>query len=62
MSDNKAEVGAPDRRRVAAEEPYEVDHFARKHGISPDEAKELISRFGNDRATLDREAEKMKLH
>ena len=62
MSDNKAEVGAPDRRRVAGNEPYEVDYFARKHAISTDEAKDLISRFGNDRATLDREAAKITRH
>jgi hypothetical protein len=62
MADNKAEIGAPDRRRVAAEEPYEVEYLARKHGLTTDEARELIERFGNDRATLDREAERHRLH
>ena len=62
MADNKAEIGAPDRRRVAAEEPYEVEYLARKHGLTTDEARELIARFGNDRATLDREAERLRLH
>jgi hypothetical protein len=62
MADKKAEIGAPDGRRVAAEEPSEVAHLARRHGLSADEARDLIARFGNDRATLDREAEKMRLH
>lgn len=62
MADNKAEIGAPDRRRVAAEQTYEVEHLASKHGLTADEARELIARFGNDRATLDREAEKKRLH
>jgi hypothetical protein len=62
MADDKSEIGGPDRRRVAADEPYEVEHFASKFGLSADEARELISRFGNDRATLEREAERKRLH
>lgn len=59
MSDDKNNRGEPDRGRVAGDEPYEVEYFARKHGLSADQARELIGRFGNDRATLDREAGKL---
>lgn len=62
MSDNKTIVGEPDRSRVAGGERYELQHFASRHGISTDEAKTLIERFGNDRETLEREAAKLTRH
>jgi hypothetical protein len=45
---------------VSGSEGYEVEHFARKHGITADQARELIARIGNDRAELDRAAEQLK--
>ena len=59
MPDNKSQVGEPDRSRVAAAERYEVQHLAERTGISTDEARELIEKFGNDRETLEREAAKL---
>ena len=59
MSDDKKNTGEPDRSRVAASEPYEVSHFASKHGISAEKARELVERHGNDREVLDREAAKL---
>jgi hypothetical protein len=58
MADDKSKQGA-DRRTVAGGEDYEVEHFARKHGISAEQVRDLIARFGNDRETLDREASKL---
>jgi hypothetical protein len=60
MADDKTKVGAADRRQVAGGEEYEVDYFAQKHGISREQAQSLISRHGNDRETLDREAQKLR--
>jgi 3-hydroxyisobutyrate dehydrogenase-like beta-hydroxyacid dehydrogenase len=60
MADNKSQVGEPDRSRVVAAEHYEVQHLAERTGISTDEARELIERFGNDRDTLEREAAKLR--
>ena len=60
MSDNKSNVGEPDRSRVAASERYEVQHLAERTGISTSEAMELIERFGNNRGTLEREAMRLK--
>ena len=57
MPDDKSKTGGSDRRKVAAGQDYEVDHFARKHGISRDEARKLIDRIGNDREKLDAAAE-----
>ena len=60
MSDDKTNRGAGDRARVAGDEGYEVEYFARKHNISVEQAGQLIKTHGNDRETLDREAEKLK--
>ena len=60
MSDDKSKRGGADRDRVAGGEGYEVDYFARKHGISPADAERLINRVGNNREKLDAEAERLK--
>lgn len=56
MSDDKANRGEPDRSRVSGEEDYEVEYFAERHGITPDQARELIAKHGSDRAKLDEAA------
>lgn len=60
MADDKKNVGEPDRSRVSGSEDYEVQHFASENGISAEQVLDLISRFGNDRETLTREAKKLK--
>lgn len=59
MTDDKSKQGQQDRRKVAGEEPYEVAYFASKHGLSQEQARELIERIGNDRTELDAAEEKM---
>ena len=59
MSDDKSKRGGGDRDRVAGGETYEVDYFARKHGISRAEAERLIKEVGNDREKLDEAAAKL---
>ncbi|MBX3573202.1 MAG: DUF3606 domain-containing protein [Mesorhizobium sp.] len=56
MSDDLNDRGAQDRSRVAAEEPYEVAYFARKHGLSSERAREIIDRYGPSREACDRAA------
>jgi hypothetical protein len=60
MADNKTKKGAGDRRQVAAGEGYEVGYFARKHGISTDQAEKLIAKVGNNREKLNAAASKLK--
>ena len=60
MADDKTKRGAADRRKVSKSEPYELKYFAKKHGISEDQVKALIDKHGNDRATLDKAASKLK--
>jgi len=37
-----------------------VRYLAEKHGLSPDQARDLIKKHGNDRATLDAAARRLK--
>jgi hypothetical protein len=60
MSDDKANLGGADRTRVAGGEEYEVDYFARKHGISVAQAEVLIREYGNSREELDAAAGKLR--
>jgi len=60
VADNKSNRGGRDRSRVAAGQGYELGYFARKHGLSREQARSLISKVGNDRAKLNAAAERMK--
>lgn len=60
MADDKTRRGAADRRKVAADEGYEVGYFARKHGITREQAGDLIKRIGPDREKLNAAAAKLK--
>lgn len=62
MADNKQNVGEPDRSRVSGSEDYEVRHFADKHGLSMDAARELIERHGNDREALEEAVRNRNAH
>ena len=59
MPDDKSMHDKRDRGRVAAEQDFEARYFAQEAGISLEQAKELIERFGHDRDTLLREASQM---
>jgi Protein of unknown function (DUF3606) len=60
MPDDKANRGGADRSRVAGGETYEVEYFAKKHGISVAQAEALIKEHGNSREKLDAAAGKLK--
>ena len=57
MPDDKTKVGEPDRSRVSADQDYEVQNFAEKHRLSPQQVRDLIARFGNNREKLERAAQ-----
>lgn len=59
MADDRSKRGAADRERVAGGEGYEVEYFARKHGITKDQAESLINQIGNDPEKLDAAARKL---
>ena len=53
MADDKTDRGQRDRSRVAAEQQYEVEYFAKKHGLTTEEAAEIITRAGPSRERAD---------
>lgn len=59
MPDNKKKRGAADRSKVAGNEGYEVNYFANKHGITREQARNLIKKIGNNRDKLNKAAEKL---
>jgi hypothetical protein len=60
MTDDRTKKDKRDRNRVAADEGYEVEYLVEKTGITRSQALGLIQAHGNDRATLMREAKKLK--
>lgn len=60
MADDKSKRGGPDRARVASEEPYEVAYFAKKHGLTQAQAREIIQTHGPSRKACDQAAEALK--
>ena len=59
MPDDKTKVGKPDRNRLSADQNYEVQQFADKHGITGQQVKDLIARHGDNRQKLEHEAIKL---
>ena len=59
MADDTNNRGGQDRSRVAGGEEYEVRYFAEKHGISIEQAEQLISQHGNSREKLDAAAQQI---
>ena len=59
MTDDKTERDARDGTRVAGGQDSEVQLFAQEHGISMEQARNLIAKFGANRQVLDREAWKL---
>jgi hypothetical protein len=59
MTDDKTHVGEPDRSRLAGGQDYEVRYLAEQYGLSVEQARDLIARFGNDRQKLDEAAKKL---
>jgi hypothetical protein len=60
VADDKKNRGAQDRARVSGSEGYEVSYFARKHGITSQQARDLIKQVGNSREKLNAAAAKLK--
>ncbi|CCV05613.1 conserved hypothetical protein [Mesorhizobium metallidurans STM 2683] len=60
MAVDKSKRDFRDRDRVSADEDYEVEYFASKTGITPQQVRELIAKHGNSRATLEQEAQALR--
>jgi glycerol-3-phosphate dehydrogenase len=60
MPDNKSKTDNRDRSRVAAGEDYEVQYLVDQTGLTAEQARALIRRYGNDREKLMQEAKLMR--
>jgi len=60
MTDDKSKTNNRVRSRVTAGEDYEVRFLAEQTGLSAEQARTLIRRYGNDREKLMEEAKTMR--
>ncbi|MEI9413251.1 DUF3606 domain-containing protein [Mesorhizobium salmacidum] len=60
MVDDKSKKDFRDRDRVSNSEDYEIDYFAQKTGLTPQQVRDLIRQHGNNRETLEREAKRLR--
>lgn len=60
MTDKQVSHSNGGTGRTYAGQGYEVTRFARKHGITRQQARELIRKIGNDRAKLNEAAANLK--
>lgn len=60
MSDDKTKRGESDRRRVSANEPYEVDYLAKKTGLPAPLVKKVIEQEGPMRSDVEKYLDRMK--
>ncbi len=60
MTDDKNKQDNRDRSQVATGEDYEVQYLADQTGITPEQARQLVRRYGNDRVKLMEEAKLMR--
>jgi hypothetical protein len=46
MSDNKNDVGKRDRERIDVSEPYELEYWKKRLGITTEQLKQVIQKVG----------------
>jgi hypothetical protein len=46
MSDNKKDIGKRDRERIDLSEPYELEYWKKRLGITTGQLKEAIEKVG----------------
>lgn len=60
MADDTSKLEELHRYKVSGDEGYEIRYLTMKTGITPEQARVLIRRFGNDRRRLEEEAKNLK--
>jgi hypothetical protein len=60
MPDDKTKTDEPDRTQAPAGEDYEVRHLVEQTGLTPDQARTLLRRYGNDRQKIMEEAKNFR--
>jgi hypothetical protein len=55
MADDPNKRGPQDRSRISLSEPYEIQYWTKKFGVTPDELREVIKKVGNSAKAVDSE-------
>ena len=59
MKDTRSTSDSRERARVAAAEDYEIDYLVVKTGITREQARAVVRKYGHDRGTLITRARKL---
>lgn len=54
MSDNKLDRGEPDRSKINTSEPYEVEYWSGKFGVTPQQLRDAVKTAGNSPAAVEK--------
>jgi len=46
MSDNKNDIGKRDRERIDISEPYELEYWKKRLGVTTEQLKQVIEKVG----------------
>jgi len=60
MQDDKTKTDIRDRSRVFARDEYEIEYLKDHYGVTRDQARELVRRYGNDRDLLMKHARNLR--
>ncbi|MDB5010540.1 MAG: hypothetical protein JWQ06_1329 [Mucilaginibacter sp.] len=52
--DNKQNIGSPDRDRVNIHENYEVEYWAKKLGVTPEQLRQAVSVVGTSSVDVEK--------
>ena len=55
MPDNKSDRGEPDRSEINIHEPYEVEYWSKRLGVTPDELRTAVTHVGPSVRSVERE-------
>jgi predicted double-glycine peptidase len=55
MADDPDERGPQDRSRISLSEPYEIQYWTKKFGVTPADLREAIKRVGNSAKAVEEE-------
>jgi hypothetical protein len=55
MADDPSKRGPQDRSRISLTEPYEIQYWTKKFGVTPDELRAAVKKVGNSAKAVESE-------
>jgi predicted double-glycine peptidase len=55
MADDRTLKGPQDRSRISLSEPYEIQYWTKKFGVTPADLREAIKKVGNSAEAVEKE-------